>query len=59
MRKRSEDINCKIGDVLYMCKYIYNDKGDCYLRRKYNNFLKVFHDDTEVNSWIAKGQESP
>lgn len=46
-------------DVLNICIYIYNDKGDCYLRRKYNNFLKVFHDDTEVNSWIAKGQESP
>ena len=34
----------KIGD------YIYQDKEDCFLTRKYNNFLQLIQGNTEVNS---------
>lgn len=43
----------KIGD------FIYKDKGDCYLTRKYENYEKIIQADTEVSSEIAKGSETP
>lgn len=42
----------KIGD------FIYKDKGDCYLSRKYENYEKIIQADTEVSSEIAKGSET-
>lgn len=46
-------------DILKIGQYIYQNKQDCYLKRKYNNFLQIIQDDTEVTSLIAKGKEAP
>lgn len=35
-------------DILKICNYIYKDKKDCFLQRKYDNFLKI-QGNTEVN----------
>lgn len=45
-------------DIKKICDFIYKDKQDCFLERKYENFLKIFHDNTEVISEIAKGSET-
>ena len=37
-----------IKDIVKIGNYIYRDKNDCYLKRKYNNFLQIIHDNTEV-----------
>ena len=37
-----------IKDIAKIGNYIYRDKNDCYLKRKYNNFLQIIHDNTEV-----------
>lgn len=37
-----------INDIVKIGNYIYRDKNDCYLKRKYNNFLQIIHDNTEV-----------
>lgn len=37
-----------IKDIIKIGNYIYQDKNDCYLKRKYNNFLQIIHDNTEV-----------
>lgn len=29
------------SEVIRICNYIYQDKSDCYIARKYNNFLKI------------------
>ena len=44
-----------IKDIAKIGNYIYRDKNDCYLKRKYNNFLQIIHDNTEVINQIAKG----
>lgn len=42
-------------DILKIGNFIYNDKQDCFLQRKYDNFLSIIHGNTEVISQIAKG----
>ena len=37
-------------DIEKIGNFIYKDKNDCYLERKYDNFLKIVHGNTEVNS---------
>ena len=37
-------------DIKKIGNYIYQNKEDCYLKRKHNNFLKIIHGNTEVNS---------
>jgi hypothetical protein len=46
-------------DILKIGQYIYQNKQDCYLKRKYNNFLQIIQDNTEVTSLITKGKEAP
>ena len=43
LRMLQKDIE-KIGN------YIYQNKDNCFLSRKYNNFLQIIHGNTEVNS---------
>lgn len=37
-------------DILKIGNYIYQNKDNCYLTRKYNNFLQIIQDNTEVIS---------
>ena len=37
-------------DIEKICNYIYQNKDNCFLSRKYNNFLQIIHGNTEVNS---------
>ena len=46
-------------DVAAIGFFLYKDKKDCYLQRKYNNFLEIIQANTEVSSQIAKGCETP
>lgn len=46
-------------DFKKICDYLYFDKEDFYLKRKYENFLMATHGNTEVISEIAKGSETP
>ena len=39
-----------IKDIVKIGNYIYQDKNDCYLKRKYDNFLQIIHDNTEVTN---------
>lgn len=39
-----------IKDIEKIGRYIYNNKEDCYLKRKYDNFLKIIQGNTEVIS---------
>lgn len=45
-------------DIIKICNYIYQDKQDCYLIRKFKNFQNIIYVNTEINSDIAKGSES-
>ena len=45
-------------DIKTIGEYLYKDKNDCYLIRKYNNYLKIIQANTEVSSEIAKGSET-
>ena len=40
-------------DVKAIGEYLYKDKNDCYLTRKFNNFCEIIHANTEVSSEIA------
>lgn len=40
---------CSHSDICNICEYIYADKKDCYLFKKYDNYLKICGN-TEVNS---------
>lgn len=42
-------------DIKLIGDYLYKDKNDCYLLRKYNNFKKITQINTEVDSNITKG----
>lgn len=42
-------------DISIIGNYIYKDKQDCFLKRKYNNFLLLTQGNIEVSSQIAKG----
>ena len=46
-------------DIQKIGEYIYRDKGDCFLERKYNNFWRAYQANTEVSSEIAQGSETP
>ena len=37
-------------DIEKIGNYIYQNKDNCFLSRKYNNFLQIIHGNTEVNS---------
>lgn len=37
-------------DIQKIGNFIYKDKEDCFLNRKYNNFLQIIQGNTEVNS---------
>ena len=37
-------------DIEKIGNYIYRNKDNCFLSRKYNNFLQIIHGNTEVNS---------
>lgn len=39
---------CSKKDMLKICEYIYKDKQDCFLQRKYNKYLELIHDNTEI-----------
>lgn len=41
---------CNKKDIKTIGDFIYNEKQDCFLERKYNNFLKLIHDNTEVTT---------
>lgn len=43
-----------IKDIRKIGEYIYQNKYDCYLKRKYDNFMNIINANTEVNSEIAK-----
>lgn len=46
-------------DIKLIGDYIYKDKNDCYLTRKFDNYIKIIQVDTEVSSEISKGSETP
>ena len=46
-------------DIKLIGEYLYKDKNDCYLTRKFDNYIKIIHVDTEVSSEISKGSETP
>lgn len=37
-------------DIKKIGNYIYQNKDNCFLTRKYNNFLQIIHGNTEVNN---------
>ena len=39
---------CSKKDMIKICEYIYKDKQDCFLQRKYNKYLELIHDNTEI-----------
>lgn len=41
-------------DIKNIGEFLYKDKRDCYLKRKYNNYLKIINANTEVSTEIAK-----
>lgn len=45
-------------DILNICNYIYANKEDCFLKRKYQQYCKI-QGNTEVTTQIAKGQVAP
>lgn len=50
---------CSKRDIKAIGDYIYQDKSDCYLIRKFNNFEKIIQADTEVTPGISKGPGEP
>ena len=36
-------------DVKNICEYLYQNKKDCYIERKYQNYLNIIDVNTEVN----------
>ena len=41
---------CSKGDMKKIGEYIYQDKKDCFLHAKFENYKKLIDDNTEVNS---------
>ena len=41
---------CSKGDMKKIGEYIYQDKKDCFLHTKFENYKKLIDDNTEVNS---------
>lgn len=46
-------------DIKLIGEFLYKDKKDCYLTRKFDNYTKIIQVDTEVSSEISKGSETP
>lgn len=46
-----------INDIKLIGNYIYNSKNDCYLQRKYDNWVKIIHGNAEVTTEIKKSEE--
>ncbi len=46
-------------DFCSICEYLYQDKEEYYLKRKYNNYITAIHGNTEVSSEITQGSETP
>ena len=44
----------KKNDIQTICEFIYKDKNDCFLKRKYNNYLKLIHGNTEITEEIKE-----
>ena len=44
----------KKNDIQILCEFIYKDKNDCFLKRKYNNYLKLIHGNTEITEEIKE-----
>ena len=38
------------SDIKKIGNFLYENKEDCYLKRKYNNFLKIIQDNTELTN---------
>ena len=43
------------ADIEKIGNYLYKDKEDCFLQRKYNNWIQIIHGNTEV---ITESKES-
>lgn len=46
-------------DFKTICEYLYQDKEEFYLQRKFEKFCSVIQGNTEVSSEITKGSETP
>lgn len=46
-------------DIRLIGEFLYRDKKDCYLTRKFDNYTRIIQVDTEVSSEISKGSETP
>lgn len=46
-------------DIKVIGEYIYKDKNDCFLKRKFDNYNKIIQVNTEVSPKIAKGLGTP
>lgn len=44
----------KKKDIKTICEFIYKDKNDCFLKRKYDNYLKLIHGNTEITEETNK-----
>lgn len=44
----------KKNDIQTICEFIYKDKNDCFLKRKYNNYLKLIHGNIEITEEIKE-----
>ena len=43
-------------DIKLIGDFIYQDKKDCFIERKYNNFIQIItHDNTEITNQITQG----
>lgn len=45
-------------DIKLIGEFLYKDKKDCYLTRKFDNYTRIIQVDTEVSSEISKGSET-
>lgn len=43
------------SDIKKIGEYIYKSKEDCFLKRKYDEYLKIIHVNTEVSQEITQG----
>lgn len=44
-------------DIKKIGEFIYKDRNDCFLERKYLNYLELIHDDTEVTEETKESSE--
>lgn len=48
----------KKNDIRTICEFIYKDKNDCFLKRKYDNYLKLIHGNTEITEETKESSAS-